>query len=148
MSENKRVRVRAIIIQDDKLVVMYREFETRKFYCFPGGGILPGETEEECVIREVKEEFGITIMPIKKVYEYVNDINIEYFYICKYVSGKFGTGDGEEYDPNQKNGVYIPTLLKISDIPLKPLMPKEVAEAFTLDYAKYGNDFLKYGKDL
>ena len=63
----KRIRTRAIIMHDNKIVSMYREREGRVFYTFPGGGKEGNESEEECVIREVYEEFGITIKPIKKV---------------------------------------------------------------------------------
>lgn len=139
MSELKRKRSRAIIINDSKMVSMYREFDDRKFYVFPGGGMEGNETEEECVIREVYEEFGINIKPIKKVYVYETEKSIEYFYLCEWISGEFGTGVGEEFDVNSnKEGVYIPKLIKISDIPNVPLMPPEVASYFYEDYTNNG----------
>lgn len=139
MSELKRKRSRAIIINDSKMVSMYREFDDRKFYVFPGGGMEGNETEEECVIREVYEEFGINIKPIKKVYVYETEKSIEYFYLCEWISGEFGTGVGEEFDVNSnKEGIYIPKLIKISDIPKVPLMPPEVASSFYEDYKNNG----------
>lgn len=135
----KRKRARAIIVNNDKLVSMYREFEDRSFYVFPGGGMENDETEEECVIREVYEEFGIMVKPIKKVYVYENEKSIEYFYLCEWISGEFGTGEGEEFDINSnKQGVYIPELIEISSIPSLPLMPKEVADSFYNDYIANG----------
>lgn len=119
---------------------MYREREDRIFYTFPGGGLEENETEEKCVKREVLEEFGIIIKPIKKVYIYENQKNIEHFYIAEMISGKFGTGQGEEYQANNFNGVYIPKFIEISDIPNLPLMPPEVASAFYDDYMKNGKD--------
>ena len=135
----KRKRARAIIIRDDALVSMYREFDDRVFYVFPGGGMEDNETEEECVIREVYEEFGITAKPNKKVYVYENEKSIEYFYLCDWISGEFGTGQGEEFDINSnKEGVYIPKLIKIDNIPNLPLMPPEVASSFYEDYTNNG----------
>ena len=139
MELQKKKRARAIIIKDTTLVVMYREFDDRVFYVFPGGGMEGNETEEECVIREVYEEFGITIKPIKKAYVYENEKSIEYFYLCDWINGEFGTGVGEEFDVNSnKEGVYIPKLIEIDDIPNLPLMPKEVASSFYDDYITNG----------
>ena len=137
MSE-KRKRTRAIIYFGDKIATMYREKNDRIFYTFPGGGMEENESEEECVVREVMEEFGMTIKPLKKVYTYENQISIEHFYICEWISGEFGSGEGEEYQSDRNNGVYIPKLVNVSDIPSLPLMPPEVAKAFYEDYVKYG----------
>lgn len=138
--EEKRVRARAIIIHEGKMVSMYRERQGRVFYTFPGGGMEGTETEEECVKREVFEEFGLIVKPIKKVYTYENKNSIEHFYIADWLSGEFGSGEGEEFEENRNNGVYIPKLIEISDIPNIPLMPPEVASAFYDDYTKYGKD--------
>ena len=143
MVEQKRVRVRGIILIDGKLVSMYREFEDRNFYTFPGGGIEGNECEEECLIREVLEEFGLHIKPIKKVYTYENERSIEHFYACEYIGGLFGTGNGEEFQNNINKGVYKPMLLEIGAITNLPLMPNEVAQAFLKDYLENGNDIRK-----
>lgn len=129
----RRLRVGAIIVVEDKLVTMYREYDNRKYYTFPGGGIEDYESEVECVIREVKEEFGISVAPIEKLYDYENGISKESFYLCAWLTGKFGTGTGEEFQ-NKKYGIYKPTLIKIKDIPSLPLMPPEIANKFYNDY--------------
>ena len=139
MSE-KRIRARAIIIKDGKLLSMYREREGRVFYTFPGGGLEGDESLEECVKREVYEEFGIIIKPLKLVFNYENKNSVEHFFLAEWVSGEFGTGKGEEFQANQTNGVYIPKLIEIKDIPNLPLMPPEVATAFYNDYVKNGNN--------
>ena len=138
--EEKRIRSRAIIIKEGKLVTMYRERQGRIFYTFPGGGMEENETEKECVKREVLEEFGIIINPIKKVYTYENKNSIEHFFLAEWIDGVFGSGQGEEFQENRNNGVYIPKLIEISDIPKIPLMPPEVASAFYNDYTKNGKN--------
>lgn len=138
MSEGKRKRARGIVFVDGKLVSMYREFQGRVFYTIPGGGMEEGESEQECVKREVFEEFGLVVEPIKKVYYYENDISIENFYLCEYVSGEFGSGQGEEFQPNRNRGVYIPSLLDLDEIENLPLMPPEVAKALVEDLKKNG----------
>ena len=136
--EEKRVRARAIIIHENKIVSMYRERQGRVFYTFPGGGMEANESEEECVKREVFEEFGIVVKPIKKVYTYENKNNIEHFYVAEWISGEFGSGQGEEFQENRNNGIYIPKFIEISDIPNLPLMPPEVASALYDEYMKNG----------
>lgn len=58
--------VAAIIIKDDKILCVQRK-ESRlpyisKKYEFPGGKMEPGETREETIIREIKEELDIDII--------------------------------------------------------------------------------------
>jgi len=56
-----RPSVRAVIIRDGKVVMVH----SRKFnyYKFPGGGMEPGETMEQALIRETREEAGMEIIP-------------------------------------------------------------------------------------
>ena len=56
-----RPSVRAIILRDGKLALVHNgKFD---YYMFPGGGIEAGETHEETLIREVKEESGLVVIP-------------------------------------------------------------------------------------
>lgn len=145
----KRVRARAVIIDNGKLVSMYRDAYGRIFYTFPGGGMEANETEEQCVVREVLEEFGLNVEPIKKLYVYENEKSLEHFYLCKWVGGEFGTGVGEEFEADRNKGIYKPMFINIADVPNLPLMPPEVAKCFYEDYIAYGeklSDEIKYIK--
>lgn len=37
-------------------------------WCFPGGGIEPGEDCEQALVREVREELGIAVQPVQEVW--------------------------------------------------------------------------------
>lgn len=143
MNKTKRIRGAAIIFYNDRIVSMYREYKDRKYYTFPGGGKEEYETEEECVIREVYEEFGINVKVIRKVYVYEKENAIEHYYIADWIDGDFGSGDGEEYQPDNVMGLYKPTLINIKDIPSLPLMPPEVAKMFYSDYLENGKELRK-----
>ena len=57
-----RPSARAIIIRDDnKIALVYSKNE--KYYKFPGGGIHEDEDKKEALIREVREEVGLIVIP-------------------------------------------------------------------------------------
>ncbi|CAM3600287.1 (deoxy)nucleoside triphosphate pyrophosphohydrolase [Erysipelothrix urinaevulpis] len=72
----KRIEVSAaVILQDDKILVTKRigeEFDGQ--WEFPGGKVEAGETHEETVIREIKEELSVDI----KVNQYFDTITYQY----------------------------------------------------------------------
>ena len=88
---NKRISCRAIIIEDGKILLSH---ETNgNTYMSPGGGIENGETNEECVVREVLEETGYiakAVKPFITVNEYCYDtLYINRYFVCEII----GEGD-------------------------------------------------------
>jgi ADP-ribose pyrophosphatase YjhB (NUDIX family) len=117
---------------------MYREKEDRVYYTFPGGGMEGDEEKETCVKRECIEEFGIEVEPIREVYTYENETTIQYFFLCDWTSGEFGSGIGEEFQEDRNKGKYEPTLMPLEKIGVLPLMPPEVAHQLSEDIKTYG----------
>ena len=95
--DKKRVSVRNIIFFGDEVALMHRLKTDKEYYIFPGGGLERDETFEECAKREVQEEFGIKIEPIKQIYKYEDESMIHHYMLSKFVSGDFGSGDGEGF---------------------------------------------------
>lgn len=53
-------RVRAVIVKDNKIILIKRVKSNETYWVFPGGGIEPGETKEVALLREISEAlFGI-----------------------------------------------------------------------------------------
>ena len=140
------IRVAGIVPMDNGFVFMHRKNVKRnkdyeEYYTFPGGHLEDGETLEEGVIREIKEEFGIDVKVIRNVYELENNkLNMkEYFFLCEYINGEFGTGEGEEFSNNPEykdSGEYIPEIVKRENISNLVLLPLEIKEKFVLDLEK------------
>lgn len=63
---NRQTRYQGAIIRDYHILLIKQlvSFEGRFVWLFPGGGIIAGETEEECVRREVKEETNLNVKVI------------------------------------------------------------------------------------
>ena len=57
----KRPSARGIIIEEQKIALVYSKKEN--YYKFPGGGIKQNEDMKEALIREVREEVGLTVIP-------------------------------------------------------------------------------------
>ena len=73
---NKTIEVVAAIIEDDKKIFItrrgYGEFEN--MWEFPGGKIEHGETKEEALIREIKEELELDI----NITEFLTTVDYDY----------------------------------------------------------------------
>ncbi len=60
-SEWPRVRVAALLLHDDKVVVVRHRSSGEPYYLLPGGGVDYRETLEEALKREVLEETGFVV---------------------------------------------------------------------------------------
>ncbi|MDO5557863.1 MAG: NUDIX domain-containing protein [Clostridia bacterium] len=136
----KRESARAIIIEENQMVVMYREKKDMIYYVFPGGGLEENEDIKDCVVREIKEEFGINIEPLKEVYIYEDSKTIQHFFTCIWKDGELGTGEGEEFQGNMEKGIYIPMLIDLNRLTDVKLLPSKVTKQLCEDLGKYGKD--------
>lgn len=59
--------VKAIIIKDGKLLVVSVDYGRGRYCKLPGGGHEWGETMEEALIRECKEELNLEVKPLRLV---------------------------------------------------------------------------------
>lgn len=79
MSYHIRVSARGIVIHNNKILL--NKFGNGEYYNIPGGGVEPGETVKQAVVREIFEESGLNVT--------VGDL----IYIL-------------EYEPNKCNFIY------------------------------------------
>lgn len=129
-------RVRAIIIEDGKVLLMHRIKNGLEYWAFPGGGVDKEDRNlEDALKRECKEELGVEIKVgdffMKKESLAPTTLGeIEHFYNCKIIGGVIGTGTGEEFSGKdiEKYGTYEVEWLNISDIKNKNVWPIELRD--------------------
>ena len=80
-NESKRAVV-ALLEQNEKVLVIQRsEFVVAPGkICFPGGHLEPGETVEMALVREMQEELGLDVEPVKQVWHSHSTWGIELFW--------------------------------------------------------------------
>lgn len=126
----KRVSSRAIIIEDGKLLAMFRrkvkkDSSIKEYYVIPGGGLEDGETLEENVIRELKEEFNVDIEVVKFLGTEEYDDTIANYFLCKIVNGTPKLG-GEELERMTSENYYEIRYIDLKDIDNYDINAKDI----------------------
>lgn len=69
----------AIILQGERMLIIRRSRSVVAplAYCFPGGGIEDGESEEAALVRELREEIGVTVRPLRRLWQCVTAWKVE-----------------------------------------------------------------------
>ncbi len=80
-----RVACRGVVIDDGKILLTY-EVNTDQYF-IPGGGLDEYETLEQCCVRELAEETGMVVRPIKQfltINEFYEDwLYISHYFVCE-----------------------------------------------------------------
>jgi 8-oxo-dGTP pyrophosphatase MutT (NUDIX family) len=79
ISQPIRRGVVAVVSQTGRLLVIRRSAQVvaPRAICFPGGAIEAGESETAALIREVQEELGAEILPLRRLWRSVTPWNVD-----------------------------------------------------------------------
>ena len=55
-----RVRVTGVVIEDGRILLLNQDADAGRSWSLPGGKLEDGETLAEALVREMKEETGLT----------------------------------------------------------------------------------------
>lgn len=109
---------RAIIIRNNQLLVMERQKGGNHYYTLVGGGIEKGETKEQALIREVKEETNLDIKYYKHVFteQQGGFFGTQYIFLCRDVVGDPSLQDDSDEAKISMRGeqIYNPVWLRVS----------------------------------
>ena len=131
-------RSAAIIIENNKILLIQRIKQGYEYYTLPGGTIEFGETPEQAVIREVFEETSISAVLGPLTYHLVITNQMkkkeEFFFRCWYQYGtpQLQPGSIEEQRHTADNQ-YIPVWVDLDRVVAIRLYPIEVKELLLHD---------------
>jgi ADP-ribose pyrophosphatase YjhB (NUDIX family) len=96
----------AVIRGDHVLLVKHREHASgHEYWAIPGGGREEGETERECVQREVEEETNLTVAVRQLLLDEPNSLDVGYqrfkTYLCVPLQGTASPGHEPEPEAAQ-----------------------------------------------
>ena len=141
-----RISSRAIIIQDDK--VLLNCFKDGLYYNFPGGGIEKNETAKQAARREVLEESGLAVNvgelvftleyePFNNSYVYGDGHHVSFFFRCFVDTGIAPVEVSlPDVNPNDETITSVAKWVPLSELHMINLLPK--INAPLLDYVKTG----------
>lgn len=145
-----RTAARALIIQEDKLLVIKMRDSRGIFHILPGGGQRPGETLEQTVRRECQEELGVEIVPRQFAYvrEYIGKNHtfrhihsqfhqVEVVFYAELSRGS-ALGKGHEEDKKQVGWSWLP-LAELHD---QSFYPNCIIEGLQTERGLNGSGYL------
>lgn len=146
----RHTRYQGIVVRDHQaLLIKHREHSTgRGYWVIPGGGIEPGETEKDCIKRELKEETNLDVEVIRLLYDEPDHPDGIYTcrktYLCRLLSGVPSPGFEPELEA-QTN--YSITEVRWFDLQAESEWPVELCnDPFTYPQMAHIRQVLGYPK--
>lgn len=136
-----QMRVAGIILKDDEVLLMDRNNHGRKYFSFIGGGVEEGESYEDALYREIKEETSVEVQIEKLIYslDYSQPFGGrtgQRVYLCRYISGVAQLGESEEKEDNEKGlNTFQPVWVSIAQLNhIAEVYPTQIKKWLIKDY--------------
>lgn len=128
-----RAASRAIVIKDGAILTTHRNKFGLEYDILIGGGVDVGETLEQALQREVREEGSIEIANPRLVFieEAGDPYGTQYIFVCDYVSGEpaLSPGSGEYAINAMGKNLYQPRWLPLTDLADTPFRSERLKQA-------------------
>ena len=122
-------RAVAVVLRGDRVLVMKRYLDGRHYAVLPGGGIEPGESAEEAVLRELAEECTLTGTVVRRLWDRSDGNRDAHYFLVEVPTGEPVLG-GEELEGQDADNVHEPRWatadqldeLGLLPVPIRPLV--------------------------
>ncbi|GAA2418396.1 NUDIX domain-containing protein [Nonomuraea africana] len=135
-----KVRVTGVVIEDDRILLLDQDTGTGRSWSLPGGKVEPGETLSDALVREMREETGISVAVGRLLYvcDHLPDGGTHVIHMtfeAARVGGEVGAvADGADTTPIR--GVRFVPLAALPEIGFSPRFA-ELAQAGWPDAGSY-----------
>jgi len=132
---------RAIIIENDKILVMHRSKEGSEYFTLVGGRVNEDESLEDGVKREVREETGLEVINTQQVFyeEHPEPYNHQYIFLCE-VSPHGDVSLQEYSEENMLNrlqtNIHTPIWVPVNSFGHLPFRTPQLQEAIVKSLSK------------
>ncbi len=127
-----RKAARAIVLNEDKILVINRNKFGKMYDTLPGGRIELGETAEEAVRRELREETGLTVGDVQLVFieEAGDPYGTQHIFLCEYLGGQPALSPDSEEAAINKLGqnIHEPMWLAINELADRPFVSEKLKQ--------------------
>lgn len=130
-----------MIVQNSSILLAKINSPTRSkpIWMPPGGGVEPGESLEQTLIREIKEETDLQInkKQLLWIYEFIEKPYhaIEFYFRCDVIGGELKKGFDPELESDQQ------MLLDLSFIPMRETEELAIEPEFIKEFCENGGEF-------
>ncbi len=126
------------MIRGDELLVVHRNKFGKKYDTLPGGRIEMGESPEEAVRRELREETELEVGEARLVFveEAGDPYGTQYIFLCEYKDGEPKlSADSEEAAINKLGqNIHEPIWLRIDELNERPFVSEGLKERIMRGY--------------
>jgi 8-oxo-dGTP diphosphatase len=129
-----RVRVVALLINSNRILAVQHTTLDDRWWCFPGGGQEVGENQSQTIVRELKEELNLRVVPKRLLYiaEFMMQDNqaAEFYWLCEC--------DDNRYEiPKQERSVTDASWTSLEKLQDRDILPELVKDRIACDYPEF-----------
>ena len=124
-------RAGVLIIRSGRLALIERQWQGRRYWVIPGGGVEPGETVADAARREAEEELGVPVelgaLRVRIDHrEEGGSIQRQWYFDAAVRADDIRIAGPEKYSPDR--GIYSAVWIGLDELDVEAIHPSAVAQ--------------------